>query len=115
MPSSAIALPLDGEEHVARLQHAVRRPAGGHAVHDDAAPPGRQPPLAAVGGGEERRRVEAGVGEAVVAAVLEVREEVPDDRDGDEEAHVVGAREALEGDAHDPAVLDHRARRCCRG
>ena len=54
-------------------------------------------------------RLDPRVREAVVAAVLEVREEVPDDRDGDEEAHVVGAREALEGDAHHPAVLDHRA------
>ena len=109
VPSSATRCPSTESEHVARLQHAVRRPAGSDAVHDDAAEPGGQPPLAAIGGGEERRRLEARVREAVVAAVLQVREEVADDRDGDEEAHVVGAREALEGDAHHLAVLDDRA------
>ena len=73
-------LPLDREEHVARPQDAVGRPARRHAVDHDAAAARGQPALAPVGRGEERRRVEAGVREAVVAAVLQVREEVADDR-----------------------------------
>ena len=99
---------LDGEQHVARAHGALGRPAGRHAVDDDARAPLRQPALAPVGRGQQRRRLQPRVREAVVAAVLQVGEEVAHDRDRDEEAHVVGAREALERDAHDAAVLHHR-------
>ena len=69
---------------------------------------GGQPPLAAVGRREERAGLETGVREPVVGPVVEVLEEVPDHGDGDEEAHVVEAGEALEGHPDHPAVLHHR-------
>ena len=52
--------------------------------------------------------MESRVGEAVVAPVRRVVEEVLHHGHGNEEAHVVEARIALEGDAHHPSVLDHR-------
>ena len=107
MPSSAIACLLT---RAARHPGAARpRPSRRwHAVHHHSAASLRQSTLAAVGRGQKRRRVEPRVGEAVVAAVLEVGEEVADDGDRDEEAHVVGARKALEGDAGHAALLHHR-------
>ena len=109
VPSSATALPSTDSSTSPSFDDALGGAAGRHAVDGDSRAAGRQAALAPIGRRQQRRGGEPRVGEAVVAAVLQVGEEVVDDRDRDEEAHVVGARKALERDADDLAVLHHRS------
>ena len=102
-------LAVDFEEHVALLQDAVARAAGGDEVDHDAAARLGQTALPPIGGGEQGKGGEPRIGEAVVLPVEQVPQEVVHHRDGDEEAHVVEAGVALEGHPHHPAVLHHGA------